>query len=128
MPQTRITTASWVYGVLAFCVAFCALGVALLNAGERSWEFWGTAMLLVLFSLALLAATLQKIENNGEFITIVENFKKIDVLKTSIVNVSWVKGAGAHLKLANGTFVKLPATGRNDQGVVNSVRSWLVRP
>ncbi len=128
MSKTRITTAPWVYGVLAFCMAFCTLGVALLNAGERGWEFWGTVMLLVLFSLSLLAAAMTKIENNGEFVMIVENFKRIDILKTLIENVSWEKGAGAHLKLASGKLVKLPATGRNDQGVTNSVRSWLVRP
>ena len=128
MSRARITTAPWVYGVLAFFVAFCALGVALLSAGERGWEFWGTAILLVFFSLALLAAALTKIENNGEFVTIVENFKKTDVPKTSIEKVSWEKGVGAYLKLGNGKFVHLPATGRSDQGIANSVRSWLVRP
>ncbi|MCP5304388.1 MAG: hypothetical protein H6953_02985 [Chromatiaceae bacterium] len=99
-----------------------------MSAGERGWEFWGTVMLLVFLSLALLAAALTKIEDNGEFVTIVENFKKTDVPKSSIENVSWEKGAGAHLQLANGKFVKLPTTGRSDQGIANSVRSWLVRP
>lgn len=128
MPRTRITTAPWVYGILAFCMAFCALGAALMSAGEGGWEFWGTVMLLVLFSLALLAAASTRIENNGEMVTIVDNFKKTEVLKASVKKVSWQKGARAHLKLADGSFVKLPATGRNEQGVANSVRSWLVRP
>jgi hypothetical protein len=125
MSRTRITTAPWVYAVLAFSVLFCMLGIALMSTGEWGWEFWGTVVFLVLCVIALLVAGFTKIENKGEFVIIVDNLRKTQIPKISIVKVSYEKGVGSYLTLVNGVFVKLPVTGRNDQGVVNSVRSWL---
>jgi hypothetical protein len=126
--RSRIKTAPWVYAVLVISAAFCTLGIALLSEGDNGWVFWGTVMLLVLCSIALLVASFTKIENNGEFVTIVDNLKKTQIQKNSIEKVSWEKGIGSSIQLVNGQFVKLPATGRDEQGVVNSVRSWLNRP
>ena len=128
MSRTRITTAPWIYAVLAFFVSFCALGIALMIDGEQGWELWGTVMILVLCLFALLVAGFTKIENDGQFVIIVDNLKKTKIPKTSIEKVSWEKGSGSFLKLVNGTFVKLPTTGRGEQGVVNCVRSWLNQP
>lgn len=125
MSRARITTSPWVYTVLVLIVAFCALGIASMSAGERGWEFWATVTFLVFCLIALLAAGFTKIENNGEFVIIVANFRKKQIPKANIEKVSWEKGVGSNLDLVNGTFVKLPATGRNEQGVANSVRSWL---
>ena len=125
MSRNRITTAYWIYGLLALSVAFLASGIVILSTEELSWEFWGTLIILVLCITALLAAIFTRIENNGEFITIVNNFRKNEVAKMSVKGVSWERGGGAYLKLSNGTFVNLPVTGRNEQGVANRVRSWL---
>ena len=120
-----ITTAYWVYGALTVAVAVFATGVVVLSAEEPYWEFWGVLILLVICMMALMSAFFTKVENNGECITIVNNFRKMEVPKRSIDRVSWEKGGGSYLKLSNGTFVKLPITGRNEQGVANRVRSWL---
>jgi hypothetical protein len=110
---------------MVFSAAFCTLGISLMITDERSWEFWGTVVLLAFFLVVLLAAVTSKVENSGEFVTIVDNFKKTKIPKISIERVSREKGVGVYLKLNNGQFVKLPALGRNEQSVVNSVRSWL---
>lgn len=128
MTRTRITTAPWIYAALAFSIALCVSGIVMLSIEEADWEFYGLVALLVLFSVALLEAAFKKIENIGETIEIVENFKKEKIPKSAIQKVSWEKGSGSFLKLANGDFVKLPITGRNEQGVVNSIRSWLSQP
>ena len=83
---------------------------------------------MVLMSLiALLEAFFAKVESDGDIVRIVHNFRKLEIQKTSIEKVSWEKGSGSFLKLTDGTFVKLPVTGRNEQGVANSVRSWIGR-
>jgi hypothetical protein len=128
MSRKRIRTAPWVYAVLAFFAAFCTLGIAFMSAAERGWEFLGAVVFLVLCLIALLVAVFTKIENNDQFVTIVSNLTKVEIPKTSIEKVTWEKGVGSFLKLVNGAFVKLPATGRNEQGVANSVRSWLSLP
>ena len=128
MSRTRITTAPWIYGVLAFGVAICTFGIAILSFGEPGWEIWGLVALLIIFSVALFESGFKKIEVDGEVIRIVENFRKKEIPKSVIEKVSWEKGTGSFVKLTNGTFVKLPITGRNEQGVANSVRSWLNRP
>jgi hypothetical protein len=125
MSRNCITTAYWVYAALTIAVALFATGVVLLSADELYWEFWGTLTLLVICIMALMSAFFTKVENTGDCITIVNNFRKVEVPKRSIDRVSWEKGGGSCLKLSNGTFVKLPITGRNEQGVANRVRSWL---
>jgi hypothetical protein len=128
MTISRIRTAPWVYAVLIIITAFCASGVALMSAGELGWEFWGTVIILVICLIALIDALFTKIENNGEFLVIVYNFKKQQIRKANIKKVLWEKGVSSSMELVNGTFVKLPVTGRSEQGVVNSVRSWLNKP
>jgi hypothetical protein len=44
-----------------------------------------------------------------------------------IVSVTWEKGAGVVLKLADGGWGKLPELGYNAQGLANTVRAWLKR-
>lgn len=83
------------------------------------------AAMLLLFSVALLEAAFRKIENDGEFVKVVANFRQARIPKSAIENVSWEKGVGSFLSLTKGRVVKLPVTGRNEQGVANSVRSWL---
>ncbi|MCB1801541.1 MAG: hypothetical protein KDI82_07640 [Gammaproteobacteria bacterium] len=126
MPRTRIKTAPWVSALLTFFVAFSAFGVALLSEVEdRNWVFWGMVLLLVLFVIALLAAALTAIINDGDAIRLVSNFRSTRIPKATIDSVAWQAGTGSFLMLKDGTRVRLPVTGRNEQGVVNSVRSWL---
>lgn len=127
MPQTRVKTAPWIFGLLAFCVAFSAFGVAVLSAGAQDAVFWGLVVLLVLFALALLAAALSRVEDGGDVIRIVSGLRKTTIAKTAIEKAAWEKGSGVFLGLNDGSVVKLPALGRDAQRVVNTLRSWLRR-
>lgn len=126
MPRTRITTAPWVYIALTFCATLCASGAVVLS-NDPGWEFWVLLGMVLMSLIALLEAFFAKVESDGDIVRIVHNFRKLEIQKTSIEKVSWEKGSGSFLKLTDGTFVKLPVTGRNEQGVANSVRSWIGR-
>ena len=105
---------------------FCASGVIFLS-NDPGWEFWALLGMVLMSLIALLEAFFAKVESDGDIVRIVHNFRKLEIQKTSIEKVSWEKGSGSFLKLTDGTFVKLPVTGRNEQGVANSVRSWIGR-
>lgn len=123
--RKRLSTAPWIFGLLAFGVACCALGIALLNANDTSWVTWSLVALLFVFVAALLEAGFKRIEDRGDSILIVENFRQQYIAKKSVRRVSWEKGVGSYLELDDGTVTRLPTTGRNEQGVTNSIRSWL---
>ncbi len=106
--------------------ALCATGVVTLS-DDTGWELWGLVGMLVMFLVGLLEAVFTRIETDGEIIRIVANFRTTEIQKSTVEKVSWEKGGGSFLKLKDGTFVKLPVTGRNEQGVANSVRSWVGR-
>lgn len=125
MSNRRITTAPWVYGVLAFCVAACAFGVAV-SSVQQGWLFWGLVVLLIVLLFALLDAATKRVESRCSTLHIVSRFRRTVIPKASVESLSAGGAAGFTLRLFDGRVVRLPWLGRDPQGVVERVRSWLM--
>jgi amino acid transporter len=125
MPRTDISTAPWIYATLAISILFTLTGIAVLSKSQADWVLWGLVILLLLLILAVIDAAYTKIEAKDGIIVIRCHFHKMKISISSVEKVTWERSSGSFLTLTDGCMVKLPTTGRNEQGIVNSVRSWI---
>lgn len=74
---------------------------------------------------ALLEAVRSKVVLADDSLRVITLWRRRCFERAEIRTVTWERGAGVSLKLANGKWFTLPEFGLNAQGVVNTVRSWL---
>ena len=80
---------------------------------------------LLVVALAELAQT--RLVLGEAILTCVSLFRRRDIPREEIESVTWEKGGGVSLKLANGQWFRLPGVGKTLQGTTNTVRAWLRR-
>jgi len=54
-----------------------------------------------------------------------KTFRRSMIRRTDIDKVTWEKGAGAVIRLQDGTWVHLPDVDRGAQSLTNSIRAWV---
>jgi hypothetical protein len=123
-----IRGSKWLVGCAALALL---LGLGLLifaapHAGRRLTTA-GIAAFTLFAALGLLDALTMRIELGDSELISVANFRRRTIPRAEIVSVTWEKGAGVSIRLADRSWVKLAAAGGGSQGVASSIRAWLAR-
>ena len=132
MPETaqpgvhRPSRTLWVI-TLATLLGF--LGLALIPALLPSplWQRVAVGILVLLSVVAIVELSQRRIVLHDDALELVSGFRRRSLPRSEIASVTWAKGAGASVQLADGTWVRLPDMGPGPQGLTNSVRAWLKR-
>lgn len=93
-------------------------------------EGWYRAVLVVLACLCPVGwaeLAIQRVELEGDEMAVVNNFRRRTFSSREILKVTWAKGMGTAIQLADETWVQLPPVGSSPQGVTNTIRAWRKR-
>jgi hypothetical protein len=115
-------------------VAFLSLGGCLTGAlaygAYREQELSFLAATMALFAFGAVIAAINVVTTGvclyADSLSITSGFRWRNLARQLIARVTWAKGVGVSLALADGEFVRLPDVG-NSQSVSNSIRAWLKR-
>ena len=117
--------AGWLYAILAVGELICmgaAVGAYL--SGRAPWEI-GIAILLTLFFTAgLIDLAISRIVLEKDAMRITELHRRVAVPKRDIAS-SKVDGGIVVLQMQDGSWFKVPGTGRNVLAMNNSIRAWI---
>lgn len=123
--QTTFRPAGWLYAIVAVGEFVCmgaAIGAYL--SGRAPWEI-GVAILLTLFFTAgLIDLAISRIVLEKDAMRITELHRRVSVPKRDIVSAK-VDGGMVVLQMQDGSWFKVPGTGRNALAMNNSIRAWL---
>lgn len=111
-------------GALALGIAFTILNFRL---AAPLWQRLGFVAFTGLAVVAVVELAMTRVELTATGIAYVKSFRRIFIPRTDVESVTWAKGGGVFLKLADGRSVNLPDVGRSPQGLANSIRAWLKR-
>jgi hypothetical protein len=108
-------------------ILFVVLLLAVLEAKGVGWQSVaaGAATLIALLGLAETLTVQVALEADSVFIS--TGWRRRRIARNLVEGVTWEAGAGVALRMADGTWVNLPSTGHNSQGMTNSIRAWLRR-
>jgi hypothetical protein len=121
-PDTKILQPT--AGVRALFVILYVIGTFLMSV--RFGKI-AVAVYLVCGAFTLALVFRRRIVLSADGLSMVSDFRVRTIPRSEIENVTWEKGAGAHLKLRDGKCVRLPEVGLNAQALTNSIRAWLKR-
>jgi len=116
-----------IVAVVAFC-ALLLLAVALVSFKSQGLSS-GTTVLFCLIPVGVagaLDAVISRVELHEEHLVVVRNLRKREYARSSFQKAQWGKGVPVTLQLKSGGWVTLPGVGPSSQGLVNSLRAWLV--
>jgi hypothetical protein len=109
---------------LCFVIYFAAIAGWIAQGTER-FKKLAIVGISVVGALWLADVLLTKLIIREDEIFFVSNFRRRIIPRTEIADVTWERGPGVYLKLKNGKSVRLPHTGHDYQGLVNTIRAWL---
>ena len=87
----------------------------------------GAAVFTAFFALGLLDLIVSRIELGPDALRIIELHRRRSIPRADIVSAK-AEGGSVFLQLRNGSWFKLPDTGRSGTGVLNTVRAWMGAP
>lgn len=80
-----------------------------------------------LFTAALAELATDRVELRSDSLVMVSAFRRRTIPRTDVVAVTWGKGVGVSVRLADDSWVKLPTVGKGGLSGVNTVRAWIKR-
>jgi hypothetical protein len=104
-----------------------ALTVVAFVVGLGGWYRACFLMLCGFSLLAFLELASTRLTIEGETLSFVKTFRTRVFHREDIDSVTWAKGCGVSIKLADGRWVQLPDLGPSPQGLTNTIRAWLKR-
>ena len=123
--QTTFRPAGWLYAILSVGELICmgaAIGAYL--SGRAPWEI-GVAILCTLFFTAgIIDLAISRIVLEKDAMRITELHRRVAVPKRDIAS-SKVDGGIVVLQMQDGSWFKVPSTGRNVLAMNNSIRAWI---
>jgi hypothetical protein len=123
--QTTFRPAVWLYPILAVGELIClgaAVGAYL--SGSAPWEIAVAVLLSLFFSAGIIDLAVSRIVLEKDAMRITELRRRVAVPKRDIVSAK-VDGGLVVLQLQDGSWFKVPSTGRNVLAMNNSIRAWL---
>jgi hypothetical protein len=123
--QTTFRSASWLYAILAVGELVClgaAVGAYL--SGRAPWEIGVAILLALFFTVGIIDLVISRIVLEKDAMRITEVHRRVAVPKRDIVS-SKVDGGMVVLQMQDGSWFKVPSTGRNVLAMNNSIRAWL---
>jgi hypothetical protein len=128
MPDPQIKTWKSKTGVRVLSLVVYGLALALwAMRGPERYRTVAVAVIAACGALWIADVFLTRIVVYDDRIFVWSMFQRRNVLRSQITSVTWEKGAGAYLRLQDGSSVKLPQMGKSYQSQVNSIRAWLKR-
>lgn len=120
-----IRPAGWLFVVLAVGELIALSGAVFvgLEQGLTSLTV-GLAALSLVFSAGFVDLAVSRIELAPDALRITELLRRQSIAKGDITSAK-TEGGAVFLQLQDGRWLKLPNTGRNSLGVLNSIRAWL---
>jgi len=123
--KTTFRPAGWLYAILSVGELIClgaAVGAYL--SGRAPWEI-GVAILFTLFFTAgIIDLAISRIVLEKDAMRITELHRRVTVPKRDIAS-SKVDGGIVVLQMQDGSWFKVPSTGRNTLAMNNSIRAWI---
>jgi hypothetical protein len=123
--QTTFRAAVWLYPILAIGELIClgaAIGAYL--SGRAPWEIAVAILLSLFFTAGIIDLAISRIVLEKDAMRITELRRRVAVPKRDIVSAK-VDGGMVVLQLQDGSWFKVPSTGRNVLAMNNSIRAWL---
>jgi len=123
--QTIFRPASWLYAILAVGELVClgaAVGAYL--SGRAPWEIGLAVLLTLFFTAGIIDLAISQIVLEKDAMRITELHRCVAVPKRDIVSAK-VDGGVVVLQMQDGSWFKVPSTGRNVLAMNNSIRAWI---
>jgi hypothetical protein len=123
--QTTFRPAGWLYAILAVGELIClgaAIGAYL--SGRAWWEIGVATLLALFFSAGIVDFAVSSIVLEKDAMRVTELVRRVAVPKRDIVSAK-VDGGLVVLQMRDGSWFKVPSTGRNVLAMNNSIRAWL---
>jgi len=123
--QTTFRAAAWLYPILAIGELIClgaAIGAYL--SGRAPWEIAVAILLSLFFTAGIIDLAVSRIVLDKDAMRITELLRREAVPKRDIVSAK-VDGGLVVLQMRDGSWFKVPGTGRNVLSMNNSIRAWL---
>lgn len=127
MPKAHFKNPVWI-APLALAGAIGALVLAYCLRADGSIWLPVFFMLFGLFGvLVFLEVLTSHMKLGKKHLEIRTNFRKTDIRKSDIIDVTWASGCGVSIQIKDGSWVPLPTFCKNSLGLSNSLRAWLRR-
>jgi hypothetical protein len=119
-------TARWLIGASAASALLFLSGLSgSLYLRAPGWSSVAFAVLSVVGVLGVVDVARRRVVLTGTELRIISMWSQRVYARDTIASVKWEGGVGVALKLASGSWVRLPELGRNSQSVANTIRAWL---
>ena len=123
--QTTFRAAGWLYGILAAGDLICtAAAVGAWVSGRAPWEIAVAILLSLFFTVGIVDLAISQIVLEKDAMRIIELHRRVSVPKRDIVS-SKVDGGMVVLQMQDGSWFKVPSTGKNVLAMNNSIRAWI---
>lgn len=123
--QTTFRPAGWLYAILAvgeFVCTGAAVGAYL--SGRAPWEIGVAVLFTLFFTAGLVDLAVSRIVLEKDAMRITELHRRVEVPKRDVVSAK-VDGGIVVLQMQDGSWFKVPSTGRNVLAMNNSIRAWI---
>ena len=118
-----------VKGLIGVGAAICVWGLlseySMEPTKRRILPLYGFGILVVFCMVALAQVIRGRIELRADEIRVVELLGHKSYPRAAVVAARWEKGGPVSLQLRDGTWAKLPDTGRANTKVAGAIRAWL---
>ena len=123
--QTTFRAAAWLYPILGIGELIC-LGAAIGGylSGREPWEIAVAILLSLFFTAGIIDLAISRIVLEKDAMRITELRRRVAVPKRDIVSAK-VDGGLVVLQMKDGSWFKVPSTGRNVLAMNNSIRAWI---
>ena len=123
--QTTFRPAGWLYAILAvgeLISTGAAIGAYL--SGRAAWEIAIAVFISLFFTAGIVDFAVSRIVLEKDAMRITELHRRVAVPKRDIASAK-VDGGIVVLQLQDGSWFKVPSTGRNVLAMNNSIRAWI---
>jgi len=123
--QTTFRSSPWLYPFVAAGELIClGGGIAAYSSGRPAWEVAVAIALSLFFTVAIIDLAISRIVLENDAMRITELHRRVAVAKRDIVSAK-VDGGMVVLQMTDGSWFKVPSTGRNVLAMCNSIRAWI---
>jgi len=123
--QTTFRPAAWLYAILAVgeLISIGAV-IALYLSGRAAWEIAIAILISLFFTAGIVDLAISRIELAKDELQLTELHRRVAVPKRDVASVK-VDGGVVVLQMRDGSWFKLPGTGRNTLAMRNSIHAWI---
>jgi hypothetical protein len=106
-------------------VVFAAMTFLSFRIDVPVWQRLVIYVLALMSPLTIVEVARRRVEISETELKIVNLFSSVSLPRADIRAVTWAKGLGVMIQLADGQWLKLPPVGGSSLGVTNTIRAWL---